>query len=546
MSRTLLWLLLIFSCLFICTNSDHITGGSGSTTTNGFTARVFYNDGNVVSDAIVRIRPIDYYASEYQSNSPVSGTVADTFTGSDGKVLFTNLLQGAYLVEVFDKKTGEGVVIKCDIRDGPVNNLGNFTIKQTGSINGVIDAALLLNDLNYVIQVYGMERIAAVDSKTGKYHFSDLPPSEYVLRVASLDSSFLPFDLAPVVVISNDTVSIDPLADWLHKGILTIDNRNAGISETDTVYNFPLLLRLDQTNFDFSLAKKKGTDFRVTKENGYEVYYETEWWDSINSTAAIWIHIDTLYGFRPTQKLLLHWGNKKGSSLSNPSKVFDTTFGFRGVWHLNESGGTEQQDATANGRDGVPNGMDGSNDIPGNIGRAQQFKGNSQHIVFGSDDRLDINNSFFMASVWIKPDSNTNTENQSIFIQEKTGYGLFLDSNNQWIFSVSIPNSNGNSCSVPAIFDEWTLISFIRKEAFYQFFINDSPVDSFYISNTESVSDDVNSQVILGCFIDNNNCFSGVMDELRISNKPPTELWISLCYRTQRKGQNVVNIERIR
>lgn len=545
MNRTLLWSLLIFCCFFIkCTSNDHIAGGSGSTTTNGFTARVFDNNNNVVSDAIVRIRPVDYYASEFNTN--LSGTVADTFTGSDGKILFTNLIQGAYLVEVFNKKTDEGVVFRCDIRDGPVNNLGNFTIKPTGSINGIIDAKLLLNNINYMIQVYGMERVAAVDSKTGNYHFTNLPPAEYVLRVASSDSIFVPFDLDPVVVTSGDTVSIDPLADWLHKGILSIDNRNAGISETDTVFNFPLLLRLDQTNFDFSLAKKKGTDLRVTKENGSNVFYETEWWDSINSTAAIWIHVDTLYGNRPIQKLLLYWGNKKGGSLSNPSKVFDTTFGFRGVWHLNESGGTEQQDATGNNRIGIPNGMDGSNDIPGNIGRAQQFKGSPQHIVFTVDDRLSVNNSFFMASFWIKPDSNTTTENQSIFIQKNNGYGLHLNNNNQWVFSVSMPDSNGDSCSAPAIFNEWTLISFIRKESSYYFFVNDLPVDSFFINTTEPVYNDENSQIISGCSTNNSNCFSGVMDELRISNKPISELWIRLCYLTQRKGQNVVNIERIR
>lgn len=538
-------LLCIAGFFLACTQSNGLTGGSGSTTTNGFTATIVNREGEVVANAAVRVRPERYCASANGAATGVAGTVVDTFSGNDGTVTLGDLLPGKYVIEAFDASTGEGVVRLDTIDDGPAHDIGILTVERTGVISGVLEVDKLRLVPSFGIQVYGMERYAQVDSVTGNYLLSGMPAATYTLRLVSDDSTFVPLDLDTVTVSVADTVEVQSYTAWKYSADLTIHPLAAGLSAADTIMNFPLLLRLDRNNFDFSSERKKGGGFRVTKEDGTPVAFQQEWWDSANGTAALWLHVDTLFGDRQVQKLRLYWGNSAGSLLSEPEVVFDTGYGFTGVWHLNESGGKPQLDATVNGRSGIPEKMDGANDISGSIGRAQIFDDDSQCIVFDSAEVSGTNSVFgngtsFTVSMWVKA-SGVPQSPQCLFSSDSGGFGILLDASSRWVVCGVGPESGSDSCFAPAVVETWVYLTAIRLNSWNYLYVNGEIADSGQVAgSTGTTADDT---FRLGSFTDNSGWFTGAVDELRIYRQALPEHRLRVDYVTQREETQMLTID---
>lgn len=528
-------IILLCSLLFSCT--ENLAGGSGSTTTNGFTAQVVASNGAPINKAEVRIRPSRYCVSPAAvSGSRVAGTVIDTITDAKGAITVGGLVPGMYTVEVFSKQAGEGVVFKCQVVEGDAEEVGKLIAAAPGSVQGVFEQRFEGKGKRFFVQVYGMERIAEVDSVNGTYSLSGLPPSDYALRIASLDTANIPIEIPSVVVTSGKSVQIDKITAWQHEGVVTINAQAAGMNPTDTLFDFPLLLRLTNANFDFSTAKKKGEDLRVAGENNILIPFEIEQWDSVNGTAAIWISVDTLCGNSPEKIVHLYWGNKKGSTFSNAAAVFDTASGFRNVWHLSESGGKVQTDATINNRQGTPFGMDGANDVTGITGRAQVFDADSQHIDFSAIGGIGEADSVYSFSLWVKS-SGSGTVKQSVFRFDNSG--LEIDSLNNWIFSID----GSQSCTTTVVSGQWSYVTSIRNGSRSVVYVNGISVDSAnlngaLISSVQSPSD----ALILGR-IANGIGYRGIIEEFRIHSRVVTAAWVKLCYATQKESPEGVTFK---
>lgn len=529
--------------LFTGCSHDTIAGGSGSTTTNGFTAVIVNNQGEPVRNATVHIRPHDYCAGSSELSAPaVAGTIADTFTSADGTISRGNMHPDSYTIEIIDESTQMAAVIRSEISAGPVQKLGGVTLAPAGTIRGALDAALLGGSATFGIQIYGMERLARIDPATGTFTFENMPAAEYTLRLAGSGTAFTPVDIDTVSVLPQQTATVNPYASWQHAATMSIDTRAAGLSATDTLYNFPMLLRLGADNFDFSTAKRKGNDFRITKSNGSAVPFEQEWWDSASGTAALWVLIDTLGGSNEVQTVNLYWGNTNASLVSRPATVFDTATGFSGVWHLNESGGTPQKDATAFGNDGTPQRQDGSNDVPGIIGRSQQFKNDSQCIVFSSINSLPGNgNSDWTVSLWVKS-LKTDTAAYTFFDDRGSGCTLLLDTASRWVLHGSTGSSITDSCSAPATPGIWVYICGSRKGSSMYLYVNGTIADSAAAATVPPSATTSGKSFRLGSQMSDTGWFYGVIDELRSSRQAESDLWIRLCYTTQRENQDVVRI----
>jgi hypothetical protein len=155
---------------------------------------------------------------------------------------------------------------------------------------------------------------------------------------------------------------------------------------TANVTNFPLLVRLNSTNFGtgFAQAKGNGADIRFTKTgNVVRLKHQIETWDSAGKTATIWVLIDTVKASLNNQTFMMHWGNAAAADSSKGSAVFDTANGFVAVWHLNETttaAGQVINDATVNANHGKL-GLQGTGVAPVNtttmIGIGKSFTGGS-------------------------------------------------------------------------------------------------------------------------------------------------------------------------
>ena len=217
-----------------------------------------------------------------------------------------------------------------------------------------------------------------------------------------------------VVVASNDTATVG-YAGWRFSKKIVFNTTASGANVAGDVMNFPVLVRLTKSNFNFTEAKGGGEDVRFTKEDGAPLPYEIETWDSAAGTAAVWVKIDTIFGNNGIQSATMYWGNSSAAGQSNAAAVFDTAAGFRGVWHLGEQAGPAV-DATADNYSGAYAGSL-PNRVPGAIGAGQSFDGTGDFADMGNV--LNIGSNSFSISAWIKR-GNTSTV-QAIAGKSNTG-----------------------------------------------------------------------------------------------------------------------------
>jgi len=133
-------------------------------------------------------------------------------------------------------------------------------------------------------------------------------------------------------------VTVQTYQAWTYSGSLFIlttpDGANiaTGTAETD----FPLLVRLNASNFTFSQAASDGKDIRFSTAAGLSLPYQIEQWDSVAGQAAVWVKIPSIAA-NARQEIKMYWGKSDAVSESDGTKVFNSANGFASVLHMNET-----------------------------------------------------------------------------------------------------------------------------------------------------------------------------------------------------------------
>jgi biopolymer transport protein ExbB len=112
-----------------------------------------------------------------------------------------------------------------------------------------------------------------------------------------------------------------------------IDTTSAGADVRDVVTAFPLLVRLNATNFDFAEARTDGADIRFLDSGGNNLGYEIDRWDAQNAMAEIWVLVPRIAGNSRNNTVLMYWGNQLSATTSFGPSVFK---GYSCVFHMGE------------------------------------------------------------------------------------------------------------------------------------------------------------------------------------------------------------------
>src|SRR6185295_11668652 len=186
--------------------------------------------------------------------------------------------------------------------------------------------------------------------------------------------------LAAVVLgLAGLTLAQENYANWKYYRFITVNTTSAGANVAATQANFPLLVRLNTSNFTFAHAKGNGADVRFTDVAGTTRYkHQIESWDSANGSAAVWVLVPSIAG-NNTTTLRITSQRAAAADSSNGAAVFSTANNFQGVFHLGEATGDTARDATSNLFKGVPKNRGGVNptDTLGVIGHAKKFLGDT-------------------------------------------------------------------------------------------------------------------------------------------------------------------------
>lgn len=112
------------------------------------------------------------------------------------------------------------------------------------------------------------------------------------------------------------------LSGWTYRKIIIIDESKVDADLTD----FPVLVKLTSTNFDFSRALSTGNDIRFTSSDGTTLLkYERERHDSANSLAEYWVKIPSVSGSTNTS-FYIYYGNTSASDGADTNNVWDTNY----------------------------------------------------------------------------------------------------------------------------------------------------------------------------------------------------------------------------
>ncbi len=557
MKITLLQILmsLYFVYILSCTESPTIAG-AGSETTNSLTGTVALADGQPAVNAIVRLYPSSHNPVK---DAPLPSSMA-AITNCTGKYSFQDIDTGLYSIYVQYLQENKGTLIQNVESYSDTVTVDHATVKETGAVSvGLPDSA---DSSSGYVYIPGTPFFAYLNNGSKPVILGSIPSGVISqLIYATTKSSLTSVITSDVTVTPSDTTIVAHYS-WSHSRRIYLNTAATGASISNTVYHFPMLVRLKKTNFNFSEAKADGSDLRFSTIDNKFLSYEIERWDTTAGLAEVWVLVDSILADNSRQHFLMYWGNPEASSMSNSVTTFDTTQGFQGVWHLSGQGTSQAHDATANGFHGTPMNMTAASAIEGAIGSARSFNGTSSYITMQNTSAGKLNfaeNGHYTMSLWAYAEMIDSSYHaiagkghEQYYMQLK----CFKNSKATWEF-VEFKSGNGweytEDSTPPAPgTKQWLYLTGVRDGESQKLYINGVKViDSIslmkgdyerYTSDNFSIGSYGRSVTIP--YSQGWSYFKGKIDEVRVSNIAYNDDWIKLCYMNQKPDDALVVFEK--
>lgn len=531
------FLLIIALLLFRCSIDLAGGPGSGSETTNSLTITVVYPDGHPAYGAVVKLRSSEFLYNPDDETDSSRGI--DALTDSLGIVKLDSIKSGKYAIEVNDQK-GNAALINCSFSSKSTDSiLPKKVLEKTSDIVGSVSSGSGLNSI--LVQIYGLERIAEVDSVTGQFVLRDIPEGSYTLKISDLEN---PTNFAIINDFYNSEKPHDPVRvnfTWPYVQNIILNTTENGASVDETVTDFPVAIKLNSTNFDFR-STPAVPKVRFTNEHGDTLFCQVELWDSVAQTAIIWVKTDTIRGNGLTTIVMLA-GDNDAIDISKSKAVFDTGNGFQAVWHFHGSYETIVADATANFYNGTPHDVIV---VDGVLGHGYSFDGSSYIEILNSyNGPLNFaEDDTFTISAWVNTDMQ-DTFYQDIVSKSNYQYGLQVNKNSQWNFFTYKSRAGWAIVESPAIVNSWVFVAGVSNGSSQYLYVNGLLEDSTKTMQADELLANTYYNVMIGRRSDvSERWFNGLMDEVCISNRARSKSWIKLCYQNQRIDQKLVQINR--
>lgn len=324
-------------------------------------------------------------------------------------------------------------------------------------------------------------------------------------------------------------LTTEDYSDWTYSKALFINTSSTGIEISGNVSDYPLLVRLNSSNFDFSQANSDGSDIRFTQGEN-QLNYEIERWDASSQKAEIWVKVNVVYADNSTQFITMYWGKTNVPNNSSPKSVFTSENDFKGVWHLDNF-----KDATVYANDGTNN---NTAEVDGIIGKAKRFDGDNDYISLSD---ACIASGTWTLDFWIKPNNPDNYER--IFIQGYDGCGSqqimasWYGDHVEFRSTTDSSSSTAQIASGSIVDDEWSHVVWTFNGTTHNVYVN-GVVSTGTVSTT---SWDINGDIYIGTRNGSGNYWTGDIDEVRLSSGVRSADWIKLAHGNQSGTQSFVS-----
>jgi hypothetical protein len=544
-----LLLFLAFVSVFIPGCNMNMAGGTSTSENGRVTGMLITDDGTTASRTRVVLLPTSF--------DPISDTMTletDT-TDTAGYYLFTDITPGKYTiqsVQIDSRKrafTDSVLVIAND-----TTTVEPATLRQPGSIKIALPSVengdsgyLYIPGTTISVELSGSDSFAILDSVPAGTVSSVIHTILDTVKQSLLQS--------PVEVQPEQTVTILETG-WRNKRTIRFNTSSSGAAIDSTLYDFPVLIRLNDENFSFTEANSDGSDLLFTKADNEPVPHEIERWAPSENTAEIWVRIDTLAGGSTENILTMYWGNRRISSKQTSRPVFDTAAGFAAVWHLDEDGDSVY-DVTAHGYHGVRFGS--LSRSTGVIGYAQDFDTTEGYCEMGNI--FNIADKSYTLTAWVRRDTSGL---QTIFAKS---YGDTASVAYGWSFSFGSTEivhffiaDGGEYWGDDETFDFWSQeeTTIIDTTSWHfvavvvdrsvssacQIFFDGLEITGTIRGDIAGISSLLNDLPFrIGAEADGDYQFYGLMDECIVSSTKRSPYWLRLCYINQGTADKLVEFD---
>jgi len=537
--------IIIVSGIIGCSNTSLVTDVPADDFPNAICGIVKDTNNNPIFNTEIYIKPIDLL-SDTQIASGVM-PAPDAVTDIKGKYFIDSLPNGKYLLEASCDSLGAVFCCTLFTTKKTILTLPEIILKPFGEINGFVKS-----DINkpVYIRFYGLNRCFRIDSGNGEFNLQKIPYGIYSLQICSFVDSIPHVDIFNITIESGKRFFIDTLklltfdnedyTTWKYSKTVKLITTKEGADVKDTVINFPVLLRLNNSIIDFSQYDINGKDLRFANKHGTHLRYEIEEWNAANQKAAIWVKVDTIFG-NDTTNIFMYYGKTNCADFSNSKMVFAKEDGNLAVWHMNNT-----KDASNNSWELTTT---SSKTMPqiyeGIIGSSMFFNGQNKFLAAPYSDKFSLNNNFSVC-VWVKWTADTVPGFNRILSNKKNwndpyGFELLTISKDSDAIDIRAQDSIGygpqNVVNWQA--HEWHFISLTWNSGICSIYIDGQFIASPFINAYDSKNDLAIGSTPL------NNGFNwiGCIDEVRLTRNILSSSWIRLSYMNQKLNDALCRFE---
>jgi len=305
---------------------------------------------------------------------------------------------------------------------------------------------------------------------------------------------------------------------------------------TDLI-NFPALIDIYDSDLQNN-SQASGNDIIFTDAFGNQLDHEIENYDqnSTHTHLVAWIRMN-LSNTEDTP-ICMYFGNPSASNSENPASLWGHN--YSAVWHLNEdpNDGTlgGHKDSTVNDNDGTPqnfgDGGGGSTDAKGIIDGAVDFVGDNggDYITISKPTNTDPTDELTV-SAWI----NTSIGGSEI-LSRGDSYAIRVYPDGRLCFYIYDGSSWHNMAPTGVDVSDNEFHYVVAGQDVTGMFINIDGVEEEHGSSTYSINYSLGNTIEIGRHGDGSPDynFTGIIDEVRISEVGRSTAWIATEYQNQK------------
>lgn len=315
---------------------------------------------------------------------------------------------------------------------------------------------------------------------------------------------------------------------WTARKQLTVDASITGADINETLVDVPMLVRLHTGNFGFFLdLAENGKDFRFVGSDKLPLKFHIDKIDLINEMAFIWIKVPQVKGGSNSETIWMYYGNPEaveGDDIGGSYGVNQV-----GVYHFGEVLAEDSTAYTNHASEATA-----VSEPAGFIGSAVRFRG-TDRIVLGPSESLVLNaETGWSISAWVKFEGSTQ-DSVVMHAKDVDGSVELVFKNGVIQIRASTPEGVVETSPQTIQLNTWEHVSVDYNGSQLALFVGGKEV-----ARVDASIPTLSAPIILGAGAEG-GFFTGVIDEVQISNISRSPDWIKTIALSQGVGSTVLS-----